>query len=163
MEHARYGLAQGMPHALVQTDGAIVRLAPGPAEKIGHASVGRLVLDGDVILPADGATINDRRKMGLNGQISVAVAMSGGTLAGHPQARANGIPVEDEREDFLAEAEDAAAEAASGGHRDREKLREDVRLAVRRVATRWTVPCSVPSSARSVRTIRTAAAFSSGV
>ena len=30
------------------------------------------------------------------------------------------------------------------------------------VATRWTVPCSVPSSARRVRTIRTAAAFSSG-
>jgi hypothetical protein len=30
-------------------------------------------------------------------------------------------------------------------------------------ATRWIVPCSVPSSARSVLTIRTAAAFSSGL
>src|SRR5271166_2588714 len=30
-------------------------------------------------------------------------------------------------------------------------------------ATRYTVPCSVPNSARKVRTIRTAAAFSSGL
>ncbi len=141
MEQARYGLAQGIPQALVQTDGDIVRIAPGQPEKIGHAAVGRLVLDGDVILPANGATINERRRIGLNGQISVAVALSGGKLAGHPQVRAQGVPVEDERDDFLAEAEDAAAEAVSGrkgGSSDREKLREDVRLAVRKVATRWT-------------------------
>lgn len=138
MEQARYGLAQGIPQALVQTDGDIVRIAPGAAEKIGHATVGRLVLDGDVILPADGATINERRKMGLNGQISVALALSGGRLAGRPQVRANGVPVEDEHEGFLNEAEDAAAEAVAGGARDVEKLREGVRLAVRKVATQWT-------------------------
>lgn len=138
MEHARYGLTKGIPRALVQTDGDIVRIAPGAPEKIGHAGIGRLVLDGDVILPADGSTINERRKMGLNGQISVAVALSGGTLAGHPQVRANGVPVEDERDTFLTEAEEAAAEAATDGARDRDKLREDIRLAVRRVATRWT-------------------------
>ena len=34
---------------------------------IGKQDVGRLVLDGDVILPADGATINERRKLGLHG------------------------------------------------------------------------------------------------
>jgi predicted transcriptional regulator len=33
------------------------------------------VLDGDVILPADGGTINERRRLGVNGQISVAVAV----------------------------------------------------------------------------------------
>ena len=32
----------------------------------------------------------------------------------------------------------AASEAMRGAPRDRERLREDVRLAVRRVATRWT-------------------------
>ena len=74
----------------------------------------------------------------MNGQISVALALSGTTLAGRPQVRANGVPVEDEREDFLAEAEDAVADAVSSGARDIDKLREDVRLAVRRVATRWT-------------------------
>ncbi|MBX9796151.1 ribonuclease J [Sphingomonas sp.] len=138
MEQARFGLAQGVPAALVQSDGDIVRLAPGAPAKIGHAPVGRLVLDGDVILPADGGTINERRKVSINGQISVAVALSKGRLFGTPQLRLNGVPVEDERGPFIDEAAEAAAEAARGKPRDTEKLREDVRLAVRRVATRWT-------------------------
>ena len=139
MEQARFGLSQGVPRALVQTDGDIVRLAPGEPEKIGHASVGRLVLDGDVILPADGATINERRKLGINGQMSVAVAVTAkGRLAGPPRVRAQGVPVEEEREPFIAEAEEAAAEAVRDATGNRERLREDVRLAVRRVATRWT-------------------------
>ncbi|WP_076743701.1 ribonuclease J [Sphingomonas jeddahensis] len=139
MEHARFGQAQGIPNALVQTDGDLVRLAPGKPEKIGHAQVGRLVLDGDVILPADGATINERRRLGLYGQISVAVAVTQhGRLAGAPQVRLQGIPVEEERPEFIAEAEEAAAEAMQGARRDRDRLREDIRLAVRRCATRWT-------------------------
>ncbi len=139
MEQARFGLARGIPRTLVQTDGDLVRLAPGDPAKIGHAPVGRLVLDGDVILPADGGTINERRRLGVNGQISVAFALAqDGRLAGTPQVRLQGIPVEEERDAFIAEAEDAAAEAARGRNRDRNRVREDVRLAVRRCATRWT-------------------------
>src|SRR3546814_10707649 len=83
--------------ALVQTDGDIVRLAPGDPEKVGHAAVGRLVLDGDVILPADGGTINERRKLALNGHVSVAVAIApGGRLIGTPEIRLQGVPVEEE-------------------------------------------------------------------
>ncbi|MGN6270477.1 MAG: ribonuclease J [Sphingomonas sp.] len=138
MEHARYGLAQGIPQALVQTDGDIVRLAPGTPEKVGHASVGRLVLDGDVILPADGATINERRKLGLNGQISVAVALKDGALFGEPQVRLQGVPIEEEREPFLDEAIDAVADTVRDDKRGGDALREAIRLAVRHVATRWT-------------------------
>ena len=138
MEQARFGLSQGIPGAVVQTDGDIIRLAPGTPAKIGNAPVGRLVLDGDVILPADGATINERRKLAVNGQISVAVAIQRGKLIGDPQIRLQGIPVEEDREPFIDEAVDAAAKAVREGGRDRDKLRESVRLAVRRVAGRWT-------------------------
>ena len=139
MEQARFGLAQGIERALVQTDGALVRLAPNGPEKIGTAPVGRLVLDGDVILPADGGTMNERRRIAVNGQISVGIAVDrNGTPGGMPEVRAQGVPVEDERDDFLAEAAEAAADAMKGAGRDREKVREAVRLAVRRVATRWT-------------------------
>ena len=142
MEQARFGLAQGIPRALVQTDGDIVRLAPGAPVKIGHAAVGRLVLDGDVILPAEGSTINERRKMALNGQISVAVAVArNGGLLGDPQIRVQGVPVEEDRDPFLDEATAAAAKAVRDSGRnggDRDKMREQVRLAVRRVAARWT-------------------------
>ena len=139
MEHARFGLAQGVPHALVQKDGDLVRLLPGPAKKIGNAPVGRLVLDGDVILPSDGSTINERRRLALNGQISVAVALGkGGRAIGRPQVRVQGVPVEDERDAFIAEAAEAAEKALGGNKRGSDRLREDIRLAVRRVATRWT-------------------------
>ncbi|WP_375250518.1 ribonuclease J [Sphingomonas sp.] len=139
MEHARFGNAKGIRHTLVQTDGDLVRLAPGAPEKIGDVAVGRLVLDGDVILPADGGTINERRRIAVNGQISVGIAVDrNGRAGGVPEIRVQGVPVEDEREPFLAEAAEAATEAMSGRARDRDRLREDVRLAVRRVATRWT-------------------------
>ena len=137
MEQARFGLSEGIPQAIVQSDGDIVRLLPGPAKKVGHAPVGRLVLDGDVILPSDGSTINERRKLALNGQISVAAAIRDGRLVGRAQVRVQGVPVEDERDAFIADAVEAAEEAI-GGKRGPDRTREDVRLAVRKVATRWT-------------------------
>ena len=138
MEQARFGLSEGVPRSLVQTNGVFVRLAPGAPEKLGHAAVGRLVLDGDVILPGDGATINERRKLGLYGQISVAVALGPRGLIGQPQVRIQGVPVEEDREPFLDETIEAVVVAVKQGGRDPEKLRETIRLAVRRVATRWT-------------------------
>jgi ribonuclease J len=139
MEQARYALSEGIPRALVQTNGDIVRLAPGDPVKIGHAQTGRLVLDGDVILPGDGQTINERRKLAVNGQISVAVAIDkGGRLIGQPQVRLQGIPVEEDRDPFIDEVADALVQAMRQAGRDRAKLRETLRLAVRRVATRWT-------------------------
>lgn len=138
MEQARFARAEGVANALVQSNGEIVRLAPGAPAKIGHAPVGRLVLDGDVILPADGTTINERRKLSVNGQISVAIARRHGKLIGAPQLRVQGLPVEEDRAPFLAEAAEVAGEAAQGSKHDGEQLREAIRLAVRRVATRWT-------------------------
>jgi len=137
-EQARFALAQGVPQAIVQENGDIIRLAPKGPRKIGAARVGRLVLDGDVILSADGSTINERRKMGINGLITVALAVGrNGQLVGNPLVRAFGVPVEEDREDFIADASEAAARAYSAGANE-EKMRDAVRLAVRRCATLWT-------------------------
>jgi ribonuclease J len=139
MEHARFAMANGVAQALVQTDGAMVRLAPDGPAKIGDVTVGRLVLDGDVILPADGGTMNERRRIAVNGQIAVGIGVDrNGRAGGIPDIRLQGVPVEEDREAFIAEAVAAVREAMKGASRDREKLRETVRLAVRRVATRWT-------------------------
>ena len=101
-------------------------------------NVGRLILDGDVILTADGTTMNQRRKLAANGLISVALALNGNRVEGEVQIAVEGIPVEEDREAFLAEAAEAAAGAASKGGASFEKLQEAVRLAVRRCATEWT-------------------------
>jgi ribonuclease J len=122
----------------VQKNGDVIRLAPGEPKKIDEVRVGRLVLDGDVILPADGATVNERRRIGYGGLITVAVPIGvDGELAGAPLVRPFGVPVEDDRDDFIADATDAATRAYSPGT-DEEKVRESVRLAVRRCATLWT-------------------------
>ena len=139
MEHARFARSCGVPHGIVQTNGSLVRLAPDGPQKIGEERIGRLILDGDVILNADGSTMNERRKIAYAGVISVAIALDG---ADRPLAEAQiamqGIPVEEDREAFLEEACEAAAGAArkNGGNED--KLKEAVRLAVRRCATDWT-------------------------
>ncbi len=138
-EQARFGLGLGVPKAIVQQNGTMLRLAPNGPKAIGQERVGRLILDGDVILPADGSTMNERRKLGLHGLISVTVALDGQRrLLGQPAVTAQGIPVEEDRDDFLAEARSAAAEAVKDGGKDEAKLREGIRLAVRRRAAQWT-------------------------
>jgi ribonuclease J len=137
-EQARFGLAEGVPSAIVQRNGDLIRLAPDGPEKIGEERVGRLVLDGDVILPADGATLNERRKLASNGLIAVVLPIDGkGRLVGKARVRPFGVPIEQDQEDFLTDATDAA-EKAYDPTRDVEKVREAVRLAVRRCATLWT-------------------------
>jgi ribonuclease J len=137
-EHARLALAHGVPAAVVQKNGDIIRLAPGEPTKLGEVRVGRLVLDGDVILPANGSTITERRRISYGGLITVAVPIGeDGELAGRPLIRPFGVPVEEDRDDFITDATDAATKAFKP-RGDEEQVREAVRLAVRRCATLWT-------------------------
>ena len=137
-EHARLALSHGVAHAVVQKNGDVIRLAPNGPKKLDEVRVGRLVLDGDVILPADGSTVNERRRIGYGGLITVALPVTkDGQLAGTPLIRPFGVPVEEDRDDFIADATDAATRAFPGG-RDEDATRENVRLAVRRCATLWT-------------------------
>ena len=138
-EHRRFAREEGIPKSIVQENGDVVRLAPNGPEKIGKERVGRLILDGDVILTANGTTMNQRRKIAANGVVSVAVAMGkDGRPRGEAEIAIEGIPVEEDRDAFLTEARDAAAAAARAGGATEEKLREAIRLAVRRCATDWT-------------------------
>jgi ribonuclease J len=138
-EQARFGISKGVPKAVVQQNGTVLRLAPKGPAALGTERVGRLILDGDVILPADGSTMNERRRISANGVISVTVAIDKTQkLRGDPAVSVQGIPVEEDREEFLAEARDAAATAVREGGRDENRLREGIRLAVRRRATQWT-------------------------
>ena len=137
-EQARFALDHGVPKAVVQKNGDVIRLAPGDPTKVDEIRVGRLVLDGDVILPADGATMIERRRISVGGLITVALPVdSDGRLAGIPHVRPFGVPVEEDRDDFVADAINSATRAFDRDA-DEEKMREAVRLAVRRCATAWT-------------------------
>jgi ribonuclease J len=139
MEQARFARARGIPHGIVQKNGDLIRLAPSGPEKIGEERVGRLVLDGDVILSADGPAMNERRRAAMFGIITVALALDGDDrVRGEVEIDLQGVPVEEDREAFLEEAREAAAAAVAKNKGNEEKLREAVRLAVRRCATDWT-------------------------
>lgn len=136
-EQARFALTCGVPHALTQKNGDLVRLSTPGGAIIDQVRSGRLILDGDVILPADGESIGERRKLALHGHISVAVALRKGRSAG-TRIQYRGVPVEDDRAEFLEELNDAAQAAADKPARDMEARKEAIRLGVRRVANYWT-------------------------
>lgn len=135
-EQARLGLARGIPDAVVQQNGQIVRLAPGEPGKLGHVPSGRLVLDGDVIVPADGETIVTRRRLARDGML--VVVLDGGRRA---HVHGFGLPLDEDYAAFVEEAErdvaDALKRLKGAKARDREEVIEAARIAARRAAQRW--------------------------
>jgi ribonuclease J len=139
VEHRKFAMSRGVPKGIVQKNGDLLRLAPDGPAKLSEEKVGRLILDGDVILAADGSTMNERRKLSWQGIISVALALDGDDrLRGSVEIGLQGIPVEEDREAFLEEICAAAGQAAKRSAKSGDKLKEEVRLAVRRCATEWT-------------------------
>jgi ribonuclease J len=135
-EQARLGRATGIPHAVVQKNGDIVRLAPGEPGKLGQVRAGRLVLDGDIIVPADGETILTRRRLARDGMLVVVL-----DERRNVQVHGFGLPLDEDYPAFVEEAErdvvDALRRLKGGKARDREEVMEAARLAARRAAQRW--------------------------
>ncbi len=135
-EQARVGRAKGIPKAVVQQNGDLVRLAPGKPGKISEVRAGRLVLDGDILVPADGEAIVMRRRLAANGL--VIVVLDG---KGRVHVEGIGLPLDEDYDDFTAEAREDVAVALTklkgGARHDREAISEAARLAARRAAQRW--------------------------
>ena len=135
-EQARVGRASGVPHTVYQKNGDIVRIAPGRAGKVGETHTGRLVLDGDIIVPADGEAITMRRRMARDG-VAIVVVDHKGTA----QVTGVGLPLDEDYDAFVAEAqtdvETALSRLKGGARKDREVVTEAARLAARRAAQRW--------------------------
>ncbi|MBL4791591.1 ribonuclease J [Citromicrobium bathyomarinum] len=135
-EQARLGLAEGIPHAIFQKNGDIVSLAPGEPGKIGRVPTGRLVLDGDLIIPADGGAITERRRLARDGVLIVAV-----TGQEEVTIRALGLPLDEDFPDFVDEATRDIQSALRGlrgrDAKDPKARHEAARLAARRAANRW--------------------------
>lgn len=139
-EHAKLAKACGVPRAIVPVNGSAIRIAPDGPRLISHEKAGRLVLDGDVILPADGATIVERRRLSMHGVLMVGVVVGkNGLPAATPKVSAHGVPVEEDKDDFLAACAEAAEKAAAKADVKRaDAYAEAIRVAVRRVARDWT-------------------------
>lgn len=136
MEQAQVGRASGIAHAVVQQNGDIVRLAPGAPGTIAKVRAGRLVLDGDIIAPANGDAVVMRRRIAREGVIVVTLAENH-----RPHIEAIGLPLDEDLADFLAEAredvEKAIGRLKGAARNDPDQIKEAARLAARKAATRW--------------------------
>jgi ribonuclease J len=139
--HAKLAEGCGVKETLVPSNGAVIRLAPDGPKKVGEVEAGRLVLDGEVIVPADGATMVQRRRLQHNGYLSatlVLAAKSGALLAG-PHIVQQGVPVEEDEARFKADCAKAVIRTLEEvGAKNQERLAEQCRIAIRRLARDWT-------------------------
>ena len=135
-EQARLGRERGIPSAVVQSNGDIVRLAPDEPGKLAEVRNGRLVLDGDIIAPADGDAIVMRRRLARDGIVIVVLAPNG-----ESEIEALGLPLDEDMGEFLEEARSDVAVAVrqlkGRDARDLGAIHEAARLAARRAAQRW--------------------------
>ena len=135
-EQGRLGKECAIPDQVVQQNGDLVRLAPGAPGKIAEVKAGRLVLDGDLIIPADGEAIAMRRRIMREGVLIVALD---GDL--NPRIDSLGLPLDEDYDDFVAEATRditaAIGKLRGGDRRDEASVHEAARLAARRAAQRW--------------------------
>ena len=105
-EHAAYARELGVPEAIVVENGAVVRLAPGPANIVDRVVTGRLVVDGGSIVDAGHAVLGERRRLAYNGLITAATVIdAAGRLMAPPQVSTFGVAdVAGTLADRLAEA-----------------------------------------------------------
>ena len=137
MAHARLALSCQVPEAIVPSNGALIRLAPGPAAKIDEVPSGRLGLDGTALIRLDGETLRLRHRMMHNGAAVATLVMNGeGRLKTEPRVAIQGLFEPEEIEAAAAAAAAAVRTAveklSAADRRLDDVVRETARIAVRR-------------------------------
>lgn len=73
VEHGRLAKKCGVEEILIGENGTMMELAPGTPEIVAEVPVGRLGLDGSVLVSFDHASIKERRRLAVEGVIFVSV------------------------------------------------------------------------------------------
>jgi ribonuclease J len=132
--HARLAESLGVKEVVRARNGAMVRLAPGPAAIVDDVPVGRLYRDGMILTRADDGQVRDRRRLSFAGTVSVSLVLSDkGALLADPEVALTGLPAADtEGTPFETIARDAALGTIDSIPRARRKDQALVTEAVRR-------------------------------
>ncbi len=92
-EHARLARDLGVPETVVVENGAVVRLAPGPASVVDTVMAGRLAVDGQTIGPVNSEAVQARRRLTQDGLASATLIIApNGRLAAPPRVALWGLP-----------------------------------------------------------------------
>lgn len=130
-----------VPHTLAPMNGDVIRLAEDGATIVDEVYAGRLVLDGNRLVPSDSQAVRERRQLAWNGCVVVSLAVDrDGVLAADPDVTVFGLYDEDAPvlEDLVDVATDAVERTGRRDRREDNGLGEAVRIAVRRALQKLT-------------------------
>ena len=136
--HAALAQDLGITPILME-DGDILSLAPGRPEVVDSAPVGRLVVDGNRLVPLQGSVMGARRRMLFNGVVIASLAVDeAGRLRGTPRLSAPGLfdPEDPETDRILRDFAEGIADLPANLRRDDESLVEAAKSTLRKALGR---------------------------
>jgi ribonuclease J len=141
-EHASLAREMGSTPILVE-DGDVLRLGPVTGnekpEVVEGVQTGRMVIDGERLVPLDGGVMGARRKMLFNGIVVASLAVDqSGRVMGTPQVSAPGLfeMTDQEPGQIAAELARSVTELPANLRREDDSLREAARAALRKAVGR---------------------------
>lgn len=138
LEHAKLARGLNVAETIVAENGTVVRIGPGAAWVVDHVPTGRLSLEGNRLVPADGELVRGRAKAIYNGSVAVTVVLerSAGVVR-QVLLSCLGI-VEQGEEQIVQEMREAVCRAIeelpAARYDDDQSIAETARVAVRRAA-----------------------------
>lgn len=141
-EHASLAREMGSTPVLVE-DGDVLRLGPVSGnekpEVVEGVATGRMVIDGERLVPLDGGVMGARRKMLFNGIVVASLAVDqSGRVMGTPQVSAPGLfeMTDQEPGQIAQELARSVTELPANLRREDDSLREAARAALRKAVGR---------------------------
>jgi ribonuclease J len=135
MAHAKLAQSCQVPHGICGRNGTMIRLTQDGPEIVDEVFAGRLMLDGDRLLPFGHASLKQRRKMSWSGSAVVTVALDRkGRLVDDAQITVSGLLDGEgpDIDDLLDTAEETVERMGKGALQEDGQVREAVRRAVRK-------------------------------
>lgn len=135
-EHAKLARSAQVKETVINENGGMIRLAPGPAVVIEQVPSGRLALEGGRVVPLDGELVRGRVRALWNGSATITMVIDKvGNVQGDPILTTSGLLDTgdfDYEDDILDAAEDAVERLSKKDLRKDDLVAEAVRMAVRR-------------------------------
>jgi ribonuclease J len=135
--HAEIAREEGVPRGIVVLNGDVLHLTGDGPEVVAQVPVGRLHLDGSVIVAADDEALRERRRLGFSGNAVVTLVLDrDGELLAAPKLLLQGVPLDEENgllnHQIVTSVEDAVQDLPRSARRDDRRVEEAVRRGARR-------------------------------
>ncbi len=107
-EHINFAKEMQVPYPVQVENGDIVQIFPGNEPKvIDKAPSGKLYVDGNISVGEDSQSIRERKNLANNGYLEVTIVINNkGKLIKKPIISYKGLPVENEKDEFVYDIED---------------------------------------------------------